>query len=286
MRDWPGAKEKGMYSRRLALVISLFVFLALSLALTGPAAAGTLPDLNLDDQNSHVVFNPVTGIGSWQVETIEQLKRQWFYYRIDGMTQEVPLYNLGYFNGKTVDADYDDGKETLNAIYGDPATFSVILTYVLSGGLDGTHKSDLQETITLNNKTGRAVHIQFFQYCDCDLGGTADDDTVFVANPNAVVQRDANLLVAETVVTPVPARTEVALYASTLGKLLNGDVDILDNSKGPVSGDVTWAFQWDVTVPAGGTVQISKDKNIVPEPATLALMGGGLLVALVVRRKR
>jgi hypothetical protein len=55
-------------------------------------------------------------------------------------------------------------------------------------------------------------------------------------------------------------------------------------------GDVTWAYQWDVSVPVGGTFQISKDKNlsagVIPEPATVALLSvvAGMLLAM--RRTR
>jgi len=95
---------------------------------------------------------------------------------------------------------------------------------------------------------------------------------------------------AETVVTPAPLRTEVAVYGATLAtlaKLSDASADNLDNSTGPLGpADVTWALQWDVTVAPGGTVQISKDKNIVPEPATLGLMGLGLVAAVVTRVRK
>jgi hypothetical protein len=255
-----------------------------------PAAAAPFTALDtatLADQNSGVQFSPGTGVISWLVDNIQQLKLQWFFYRVDGMTQEAPLGDLGFVKGKTSDADFDPGDETLLAVYGSQAGLSVTLTYVLSGGLPGSRQSDLQETIAFHNATGKAVRLQFFQYCDFDLNGTPDDDTVQVLNPNTVSQRDAAVMVAETVVTPSPIRTEVGVFDDTLDKLNNAAADNLDNSKGPLGpADVTWALQWDLTVPAYGTVQISKDKNMVPEPATLGLMGLGLVVAVGSRWRR
>ncbi|HUU31470.1 MAG TPA: PEP-CTERM sorting domain-containing protein [Phycisphaerae bacterium] len=273
-----------MSTLRLTPVVCLCAFLAVVSAPSQPAFGSTM--VQLDDLNSHVEFETDSGQTVWIVDKVSQLKQQWFYYRLDGMTEELPLSGLGYFNHKAVDANFNPGDDTLTVIYGQPAGFSVTLAYLLNGGLDGTLKSDLVETISFHNLTGQPVHLQFFQYCDFDLGGTSGGDTVEIVNPNAVRQSDALIMVAETVLTPVPTRTEVGVYDSTLLKLNDEFADMLDNTTGPIGpDDVTWAFQWDLTVPVGGTVQISKDKNITPEPATLALMGlGGL--GLVLSRKR
>jgi hypothetical protein len=63
----------------------------------------------------------------------------------------------------------------------------------------------------------------------------------------------------------------------------------LNDVNGPVGpGDVTWALQWDLIIPAGGSLGISKDKsrhiNFVPEPSSLALAGLSAVV-LAFRRK-
>jgi hypothetical protein len=282
-----------MLHRLLPLAVGVCAFVVLVAATAGPvSAAPTL--LNLHDLNSDVQFNSDTGVMSWAVDTVQQLKQQWFYYRLDGMTQELPLSGLGYVKGKSSNADYDDGDETLTAVYGNEAGLSITLTYVLSGGLLGSHQSDLQETIAFTNKTGQAVRLQFFQYCDFDLNGTAGDDTVQLVNANTVRQSDGSMMVAETVVTPAPLHTEVGVYdqnmvnpGATLVKLTDTNADNLNDSTGPVGpADVTWAFQWDVTVAPNSTVQISKDKNIVPEPATVGLMGMGIAVAVAARVRK
>jgi hypothetical protein len=276
---------RGIVAGILVMATWALAALVLVAGMTGSASATTI--VSLDDLNSHVGFDTGSGVISWTVDSIQQLKQQWFFYRLQGATQEWPLSSLGYVKSKASDANFNPGKETLNAVYGSEAGFSVTLTYVLAGGLDGTRKSDLQETIAFNNRTLAPVRLQFFQYCDFDLNGTPSDDTVRVVNANCISQRDVATMVAETVVTPSPARTEVAFYHDTLDKLTNTFADDLDNSKGPIGPeDVTWAFQWDLTVPAGGTVQISKDKNMVPEPATLGLMGLGLAAAVVGRLRK
>jgi len=247
-----------------------------------------VPPVPLDDLNSHVEFSPYSGLTAWTVDTVSQLKQQWFYYRLSDTTPELPLSALGlYGQPKPSDANFNPGDDTLNVMYGQPTGFSITLTYVLNGGLGGSHKSDLQETISFNNRTGQPVHLQFFQYCDFDLDGTPGGDTVAILNSNTVRQSDAHVMVAETVVTPAPKHAELGVYNSTYLKLDDRNPDTLNDFAGPIGpDDVTWAFQWDVTVPAGGTVQISKDKNITPEPATLALMAGGLVMAATLRRRR
>jgi hypothetical protein len=274
---------------RIALVSgSLVAFLATALVAAGPAAASTY--IPLDDLNSQVRFDPNQGVIGWDVDGVNQLKLQGFWYRFEGMNQEVPLINLaagGIFQPKVSDNDYDTGYETLNTAYDNGAGFSATVAYVLLGGLPGSHSSALQEIISFHNTTAQPVRLQFFQYCDFDLNGTAGDDTVRLTNPNTVEQRDAGTVVSETVVTPPPPLTEVALYAATLQKLNNTSVDNLDGSAGPRGpDDVTWAFQWDITVPVGGTVEISKVKNVTPEPATMALLGAGLMMVAVRVRRR
>ena len=52
------------------------------------------------------------------------------------------------------------------------------------------------------------------------------------------------------------------------------------NNHTSADGNVKWAFEWDKTITAGGTLIISKDMNIagvVPEPSTLSLVGSALL---------
>jgi hypothetical protein len=275
-----------MFTRISLWAVSLAAVLGMAAA---PSPAGTF--IQLDDLNSQVRFTPDSGVIGWDIDGANQLKQQGFWYRLDGMTQTAPLMNLasgsGSFTYKPSDNDYDTGDETLHAVYDNGAGFSTTLTHTLAGGLAGSHTSSLQETIAFTNTTAQAIHLQFYQYCDFDLSGpTAGADTVQRVNANTIVQQGGATTVAETVVTPSPVLSEVATYGATLAKL-NTTADNLDGSTGPLGpADVTWAFQWDLSVSAGQTVQISKIKSVLPEPATLALMGSGLLIAAAACRRR
>jgi len=273
-----------MLTRMAVPVVYLGVLLAAA-ALAAPAAAGLY--IPLDDLNSEVRFNPDVGVIGWDVDGINQLKQQGFWYRIEGQAR-APLASLGFVDAKPSDNDFDDGNETLNVLYGNPnpGGFSVALTYTLVGQAANSRSSTLVENIAFNNRTAQAVRLQFYQYCDFDLNGTKDDDSVQRVNLNNMRQWDAGTTVAETVVTPPPVLSEVATFDATLVKLNTTNTD-LDGTQGPLGpADVTWAFQWDLTVPAGQTVQISKIKNVTPEPATLALLGAGLAMSVALRRRR
>ena len=114
--------------------------------------------------------------------------------------------------------------------------------------------------------------------------------------PDTADQWDTAATVTETDVSPDPNRYEANSYPIRLTDLQDGDLDDLNNTIGPLSAsNVTWAFQWDVTLAAdpdgaggaeGGSLLISKDKYLViPEPATLALLLAGGLVLLRRRLK-
>ena len=82
-----------------------------------------------------------------------------------------------------------------------------------------------------------------------------------------------------------PSRYEVALVPAIIDKLNDGDADDLNDVAGPITGDVAWAFQWDISMEPGGSFLISKSKRlVVPEPASLGLLVVGGLIVLK-RRK-
>ncbi len=155
--------------------------------------------------------------------------------------------------------------------------------FTLRGGTDGSGRSDLAEQIVIRNLGTSTLSLSFFQFVDFDLGGDFADDTGEIINGNTVRQSDDDFSISETVVTPQPALFQVD-DQSVLSGLLNDDA--IDDLSGQSSyvGDVAWAFQWDITLEAGQTFIISKDKSIVPAPGSLALLAGaGLITA---RRRR
>jgi hypothetical protein len=147
------------------------------------------------------------------------------------------------------------------------------------------------ETIQVLNHGDTKLDFHFYQYSDFDLGAGFQDDVVIDPSRLFVDQTPTGnhgSMLNETVLTPKPNRAEANTYAVTLGKLNDGAATNLSNNLSVAGTDGTWAFQWDKVLAAGnGTLVISKDKNLapVPEPMSLALLGGVLVIVARKLRK-
>jgi hypothetical protein len=251
---------------------TVLLTLATIACVCGTANAGVF---SLVDGNSQVDFNTASSANAtnWFVDGQDQLFQQAFWLRVGSTGGETSLHALAIGVEGTSDTDFDGNADTLFVRYLG-TVFTVEVRYGLTGGAAGSNVSDLSEEILITNTSGAALDFHFFQYSDFDLGATSGNDTVQILGGNTAQQSDPNGLVfSETVVTPNPTHHEVAPWPSTLASLNDGSPTTLNDSNGPITGDVTWAFQWDTTIGAGGSFLISKDKGLspVPEPASLAL---------------
>lgn len=251
---------------------------------TSLAVVHTLEDrnsfVNIDDASSSGMFN-------WVVDGTDHMFQQSFWYRI-GAVAESPISSLPFIASHLSDTNFftDPRPDTLALRYEDPI-LRVLPTWQLRGGLPGSGRADVAESIQIDNLTNQGFTISFFQYCDFDLNASPGGDTVEIpgALHNTARQSEGAFVMSETVVSPQPTHYEVAAFPSILTRLGDAFPDDLLDIAGPLGpGDVTWAFQWDLFIPAGGTVIISKDKNIIPAPGALALLGLSGLAA--VRRRR
>jgi hypothetical protein len=227
---------------------------------------------------------------NWTVDGVNQLFQQWFWYRIGSTGPEYALNTLPLLGAKLSDANFNPGNDTLVMKYADATNhFEATITYSLNGGLLGSHQSDVGEQIQIHNTSSTTpLDLHFFQYSDFDLSNTLNDDTVNVLSNNVVRQTDPTVTVEETVVTPPATHHAVGLFPSVFNLLNDASPTTLDDSNGPLTGDVSYALEWDTTVAPNGSYLISKDKNItsiVPEPATLALLAASTLF-LFPRRRR
>lgn len=235
--------------------------------------------ITLADQNSIALFSPDTQAGqfSWTVDGTNQIAQQWFWYRIGN----APEQSIDAISPPVVNVLAPNIFESTYV----NAAVQLKTTYMLSGGMLGSGSSDLAETIRITNLTNAPLDFHFFQYVNFDLNGTPLGESAYFANSNSVVQTDGASVLTETVLTTLGAASthrEVNIVPNTINSLNDGGPTTLNDNLGPVGpGDVSWAFQWDFTIPAFGTRTISKDKNLlVPEPATMALLGLGSLVMM------
>jgi len=266
-----------MSGRKGVLAAGLGVLALLASSLTADAVTVTL-----QEGNAVVQIDPHSPAGMffWTVNGINQLNQQWFWYRVGSSGPEAPLNALAPV---TVVQPLPN---LVTLTYTSPQVRVEVL-YVLTSGVPGSYTADVAETIRFTNRTTSPLDLHFWQYTDFDLEGTPGDDTVTVLG-NTVRQTGSTIAIAETIVTPWPTNFEAALHGQTLAKLNDGVASNLNGYAGPLTGNVTWTYQWDFVLPALGSYIISKDKlfEVVPEPLTLVSMGLGVAVVAARARRR
>jgi hypothetical protein len=269
----------GKFGSQAAMVgMALVLFLGLT-------AAPALADLiTLIDENSQVQIDPSSqaGMKLWSVDGTNYDAKQWFWYRLGPNGGEQSLDTLT-MNGAPFlsDTNGDLVNETVNIKYTNDLTnhgLNINVKFTLQGSGPGAGWSDISEQIRIENRSASTMEVHFFQYNNFILSN-GQDTVTFDSNNHVLQTGPAGQLgelvnTGEGVVTGFP-KHEGAFVPVTLTSLNDGGPTNFLNGMAPVGpGNVSWAFQWDLTIPAGGYGIISKDKllNVVPEPASITLL--------------
>jgi hypothetical protein len=256
--------------------------LAVSLSALAPQA---FSQVVLTSGNSIATINaigPNAGMNSWTVDGVNPLNLQWFWYRSGSMTSERSIDALSAPTITPTSAhqsriSYSDG------------SFMVSVDYNLNGQSVGSGASTLSETISIQNLTSTAQTFSFFQYSDFNLGGSQGDNVSIGKDIHGLfgnaLQTNGPIRLAESSITPGANHAEASIFPGTYSSLTNNSITTLNDTTHAGPGDATWAFEWDISLAAGGSFGISKVLDVqVPEPSIAALIAVGTTL-LVVRRR-
>ena len=277
---------------KILLVAILCIFLTPMLS--------SATSITISDDNSSAHINTELGMDNWTVDGTDQLFKQWFWYRWEADNQEQQIQTVGNevtsvsLNNRTAYMSWSNDNMLID------------IDYTVQGGALDSGTAVIHEGIEVTNLAETARELHFFQYSDFDLGDVGDDGARMV-NANTVNQWDGDYALSEVISTPGPTNWEINYYPTLVTSLDDGAVTTLANTPigstvGP--GDIEWSYEWVVTLGAatydnsdpnspvllaeGGSLIISKDKRIAPvsEPATLLLLGTGLIGLAALGRKK
>ena len=252
---------------------------------------------SLSDGGSTATLNLGTGTGnlgmnSWTVLNGQnQLNQQWFWYSVNGSAPQ-PINTIG---GLSVTPN---GANDLTVTYQN-SLLSVNVDYTLTGNGASSGSADIMEYIWIDNVSlDQTANVSFFQYSNFNLLNNNNNTVSISGSPGAYTGAfqstgtPGGTGIAEVLLAPPANHGETALVPTTLNELnnpLNSNFNLSDNTSA-VTGNVSWAFQWDATLNPGDEEDISKDKGLkvmtVPEPTSMALIALGIGALGLARRRQ
>ncbi|MBV8886001.1 MAG: PEP-CTERM sorting domain-containing protein [Chroococcidiopsidaceae cyanobacterium CP_BM_RX_35] len=304
--------------KRLLLIARLGV-IATTLAALGvvssPAKA-TATTITLTNGNSEVDYNVVPpidttkpgGLYKYSVDGVNQVNTAVSFFRTPSGAGSTSDNRLGTLKLVSV----SQAANSYTSEYLENAAnsrFRLDFTSTLQGGDPGSGTSILQSVTKITNLSGQSLsNFAYFTYTDYDLNNTPNGDTASAGlglgttinaqqtEPNGT---EADSSVNLTARSGVTRRYEVNNASTLLGELNSGTAYNLNNSSGPLDGDVATAFEYTFPLAATGlnsSVQITQQRTItgvpqlasVPEPSVALgfLTLGGLMLACQGCRKR
>lgn len=185
-----------------------------------------------------------------------------YYFRTGSMSAEDMMTGVNSTYIQSVTASGND-----ITVVGSTSEFDFTLVY----GLDGSGR--MVPTLDITNTSGAQLDLTLFNYQDWDVNGTAGGDTITWNGSLLTVSQGTT----DIGITPFssPDAVEASGWPILRNSLRDGSPTTLTDGAGlPFGpGDGTFAFQFDLSLAAGGSTTII---YTVPEPSTGLLGGLGL----------
>lgn len=236
------------------------------------------------------------GIGGFvDPNSTNHMSQNWWWFHTKDQPSELPLINLQSLTQPAPNQVSLSFVENSPSIGSYPSTFLFQLDYTLTASSPTSAKVTIQWTVTL--QSGYPEEFGFFPYFNFDLNNTPFDDTaqlVSASNPYQIQFGDgAATAIIRGSVTAYSGpsfgfRWQIDRNPALLNTLLDSSFNHLSNSTSPLTGDVEGAFEFLFSMSnPGATVSGTLEKLlIVPEPASVWVLGAGLIGVLYRRKRR
>jgi hypothetical protein len=208
---------------------------------------------------AQIDFGSQRGLFSLGYSNQNVANQQWFWFRVASMAPEASLETIGPA------IVLSSNSNSVSVLYSN-AQVQVALDYTLNASL--LVGFDLQSALTIVNPTATPLDFHLFLYSDFPL--SAGDTVLLVPGINQrfeEARQASNVRQLVTTVIPNADHGQVDLPGAIPALLTNSGPDILNDYSGPLGpGRVTWAFQWDLNVPATSSTSVQLDHAFMVPP--------------------
>lgn len=278
--------------RSVPLILRVTLFAVL--AGTGVQAA---PDFTITDNtasfsltgtpNAATSTGPTTDFRVGGSSNPDQTFQTWWWYRLTGDTRESAL------NSPNANWTIDLGGTRASKDFTLAPNVLATMTWFVAGVADGM--GILESSLKVTNNTNDEISVSLFHYLDSTLGGSINNESATfspLTNFPANIRITAPNWRANYIDESNPRESvgyAVGAFPTIRDRLTNNAVDNFGDTGLPFGpGDFTGGYQWNLTIAAGATDQVTMAYAVaaVPEPPSLVLAVLGLAGVLVLRTKK
>ncbi|RII29649.1 MAG: hypothetical protein CXR30_10005 [Geobacter sp.] len=204
-----------------------------------------------------------TGLYSLVVDGKERLFQQWFWYRLGSTGGESSLDTLTL---KSVSPPTEENPGALSLTYTLANQFDITISYLLTYPAGGN--ANVTKTVTIANISSVELAYHLFEYSDFDLSDTMDDNVYVVKNrvyQNSILTDTSGVtLVHES--SLLPDRFDIdGAQSSVLPSLKDSNpTDLANPAPYRYEGELQFAYQWDLVISAGQSVNFSITDTLYP----------------------